>query len=177
MAVRSALAELRYRAWQLFAGWRARLTPAAIMEIRALLSTDELLLFVAMAGRDQDHSLRVMRAIQHSGVERRRSPSHQLLVAALLHDIGKGRIATWQRVLFVLLDAVAPRLAGRIEAAGAAGWRRALWRLRHHARLGAEQLAAVGAHPRTVALVAGHTGSGRADDDELMVLIAADRVS
>ncbi|MDA0365283.1 MAG: hypothetical protein O2843_05380, partial [Chloroflexi bacterium] len=71
--------ELRYRAWQLFAGWRARLTPAAITEIRALLSADELLLFVAMAGRDQDHCLRVMRVIQHRGAGRRRSPSHQLL--------------------------------------------------------------------------------------------------
>lgn len=177
MVVRSALAEIRYRVWQLVAGWRARLTPAAITEIRALLSPEELLLFVAMAGRDQDHSLRVMRTLQRIGIEQRRSPTHQLLVAALLHDIGKGRLATSHRVLFVLLDAAAPRLGRYLEARDGAGWRQALWRLRHHARLGAEVLTALGADERVVTLVAAHTGPPPADDDELTWLIAADQVS
>jgi hypothetical protein len=169
---------VRYRVWQVFAGWRARLTPEAITEIRALLSPAELALFVAMLGRDQAHCLRVRDEVARMGVARRRSPSHPLLVSALLHDIGKGRVATWQRVAFVTLDVLAPRLARRIESPDGAGWRRALWRLRHHARLGAEQLAAIGADPRAVALVAGHMAPPSADaDDELAWLIAADRVS
>jgi hypothetical protein len=168
---------IRYRAWQFFAGWRARLTPQAITEIRELLTRVELALFVAMLGRDQAHCLRVMRVIQRTAVEQGRTPSRELLVAALLHDIGKGRVATWHRVAFVVLDALAPRLERRLERPDGAGWQRALWRLRCHGRLGAERLVEAGVDPRVAHLVAGHSAPPPGDDPELAWLIAADRVS
>ncbi len=162
-----------YRARQFFAGFRGWLEPAQIGEVRDTLSPQELDLFVRMQGRDQKHSFRVLRRLQRSAVERGRRLPHELAVAALLHDVGKGRLATWHRVAFVLLNAASPRLAARLERRDAPGWRNALWRLRHHARLGAERLAAAGVAPRIVDLVAGHTGDP-GDDAELAWLIEAD---
>ena len=168
---------IRYRVWQFFAGWRARLTPQAIVEIRQLLTREELTFFVGMLGRDQAHCLRVMRVIQRTAVARGRAPSRELLVAALLHDVGKGPVATWHRVAFVVLDALAPRLARRLERPRDGGWRGALWRLRHHARLGAERLAGAGIDPRVVALVSAHSSRTPGGGPDLEWLIAADRVS
>lgn len=174
MVARSAWARARYRARQLAWGWRERLAPEQIEQIRALLTPAELRLFVAMDDRDQLHSHRLLRGLLASapapgGAE----PSRALLAAALLHDVGKGKLATRHRVAYVLLNAAAPRLTRRLERPDGAAWRGALWRLRHHARLGAERLAASGSAPRVIALVAGHT-SPPGDDGELAWMIAVD---
>ena len=62
------------------------------------------------------------------------------LVAALVHDVGKGRLATCHRIAFVLLNAGAPSLARRLEAERGAGWRQALWRLRHQVQFDMESV-------------------------------------
>jgi hypothetical protein len=169
----SGCARALYRARQFLAGFRGWLEPREIVEVRSLLAPAGFDLFVRMQGRDQKHSFRVLRWLQRSAVERGTVVPETLVQAALLHDVGKGRLATWHRVAFVLLNAAAPRLAPRIERAEGAGWRNALWRLRHHARLGAQRLAAAGVAPRVVELVARHTGEF-AGDDELAWLIEAD---
>jgi hypothetical protein len=97
-----------------------------------------------------------------------------MLVAALVHDVGKGRLAAWHRVAFVVLNGVSPRLVSVVAAEDGAGWRRALWRLQHHAALGAQALEAVSADARVVAIVRSHTGRPPADDAEVAWFIAAD---
>jgi hypothetical protein len=162
-----------YRVRQFLAGFRGWLEPGEIGEVRTLLAAREIDLFVRMQGRDQKHSFRVLRWLERSAAERHVPLPRELVVAALLHDVGKGHLATWHRVAFVLLNACAPHLAPRLERERGGGWRNALWRLRHHARLGADRLAAAGCSPRVVALVAGPTGAPGADPD-LAWLIEAD---
>ena len=90
--------------------------------------------------RDQQHGVAVFRRV------RAVYPGDAALeAAALLHDCGKGRVHLWQRVAFVLLDAVAPLMLPRIASEHGAGWRRAFWRLYHHPEIGADPVAATGA--------------------------------
>lgn len=168
MTARHLLSRAAYRTRQFLHGLRAWLAPAEIVEARERLSPPELALFLAADDRDRRHSYDLYAALRAEGA------SDAALRAALLHDVGKGRLATWQRVAFVMLDATAPRWARRIEAEHGAGWRRALWRLRHHARLGAEALAAAGSDPRVIAIVAAHTQPPPPDDAELARFIALD---
>ena len=125
----------RYRVRQFFRGFRTRLATEEISAVRSLLSDRELSLFVEMDRRDQRHSVDLM--FQLDRVEASAPPSSALRRAALLHDVGKGRLTVWTRVLFVLLNAVSVSLSRRIEVEGARGVRGALWRLRYHASLGA----------------------------------------
>ena len=102
-----------------------------------------------MTPRDQQHCLDVYRRLKEQGHD-----DGDLLAAALLHDAGKGHIALWHRVVFVRLDATAPRLQRAIIAPGEGdGWRQALYRCCHHAELGAELARAAGAGERVVALI------------------------
>jgi hypothetical protein len=173
--LRRARARVRYRGGQFFRGFRTRLAPDEVATIRALLSPAELRLFFAMEPRDRRHSCDVLRWLEvTSGSDQ---PSEALRRAALLHDTGKGHLWVWDRVSFVLLEAVTPRLVDALGTPRGAGWRGALWRLRHHAELGARLLAEAGAGPRVVVLVAAHTREPVPGDPELRRLIEADRAS
>ena len=166
--MRFALASVRYRVGQVLRGFRPALHAHEADEVRRLLSDGELQLFLPLDARDRRQAVDVMRWLLQ-----RTEPSTDLLAAALLHDVGKRGIRLRDRVAFVLLEAVSPRLVDRLGAERDARWRRALWTLRHHARLGADLLAGAGTRPRVVALVADHTGAA-GDDAELGWLIAAD---
>lgn len=172
---RRTRARLRYRGGQFFHGFRARLVPSEIAVVRGLLSPAELRLFLAMDPRDRRHSVDLLRWLEVTAGSKR--PSEALRRAALLHDVGKGRLWVWDRVAYVLLEAVSPRLADVLGAPEGARWRGALWRLRHHAELGARALAEVGTDPRVVALVAAHTDGFAREDPELARLIEADHAS
>ncbi len=178
----------RYRARQVLWGLRSAIAPDEARAVRELLSAAELPLFVRMEPRDRRHSLLVMRRLARVGVAAMRgdagasaSPAgRELLVAALLHDIGKGRLALWHRVLYVPLHATSTGLLDRLAREGR-GWRGALWRLRHHARIGGALLREAGSAPRVVELVERHltppVAARAAGDAELVALIAADGAS
>lgn len=166
--LRRAASRPRYRAQQYAKGLFARVRADEAATVRALLSPVEVRLFLGMQRRDQRHSLDLFRALAAEGASR------DSLVAALLHDVGKAELHDWQRIVFVLLEAVRPGLGRRLEAESGPSWRTGLWRLRHHARLGAERLAAAGCSPRVVEIVAAHTGASPDNDPEVARFIEWD---
>jgi len=162
------IARARYRAYQFTHGLRPFLAPHEVEAARAHLSAAEFALFLHAEARDRRHSFDLFQALRARGADEAE------LAAALVHDVGKGPLRTWHRVAFVLLAAAGPRIAGRVEAEWGASWRQALWRLRHHAALGAARLEAAGSAPRVVELVRRHTEPPPDDDEALARFIALD---
>ncbi len=142
----------RYRAAQFLRGLRPALQPDEARLVRQLLSDSEFQLFAAMDPRDRRHSMDMVLWLQA-----RAPSSDDLLAAALLHDVGKGRLRDWERIAFVLLGAVRARARERFARAQGGGLRGALWRLEHHARLGAALLRETGSRTAVVALVERHS--------------------
>ena len=120
---------------------------------RRHLGAAGLELFHALSPRDQFHSARTASILIATGVN-----DPELLQAALLHDVGKGRQAVWQRAVYVLLAAASPSLLGRVARPGS-GWRGALDRSLHHGTLGARLVQAAGYSARVADLVERHHDS------------------
>ncbi len=155
-----------YRVRQFVRGFRPALAADDIALVKSTLTEPQRALFMAMEPRDRRHSVDVARWLLA-----RTPPSADLLVAALLHDVGKGGLRVCDRVAFVLLGPV--RLRGRLASPEAGRFRQALWRLQHHAALGAARLDGL-AGERAVWLVARHTDASDGGDRELRWLMAAD---
>jgi len=115
-------------------------------EVYTLLKEGEVELFYAMEKRDQRHGIAVMRRLRRHGIA-----DSDLLVAALLHDCGKGRAPLRLRTLNV----VAGPLVRLLSHEDAPGWRGAAYRLAHHAVLGAGLAGKAGSTPATVRYISG----------------------
>lgn len=172
--VRQQAARIRYRAWQFFRALRPALHPEEIAMVRSRLSEAEFTLFLHADARDRRHSLDLYHLLREGGAVAGIPRSDDLELAALLHDVGKGRMAVWHRAVFVLLNALTPRLVPLVESPTGMTWRRSLWRLRRHADLGADLLAAAGTRPRVVEIVRAHTSTPPVDDEEIARFIRAD---
>jgi hypothetical protein len=160
-----------YRSRQFFSSISPQVDPALRDEAFALLSGSERALFKSMTVRDQQHCLAV-----YGRLRKQRPTDRHLLIAALLHDCGKGRIALWHRVAYVLLDAAAPSLLQGIAAQGMGpGVRQALYRCVHHEELGAGLAQQAGSAPRVIALIRGERTSETME--QLAALHAADDAS
>lgn len=177
------LGRVRYRVRQVVRGFDTRLAPDEIRAVRSLLSDRELSLFLEMDRRDQRHSVDLVYQLDRVQTAAG-PPSMSLRRAALLHDVGKGRLAVWARSAFVLLNLTSTRLARRLELEGSPGLRGALWRIRYHASLGAIRLVEFGVEERVVELVRYHTAEERrvlprrlVDDTDLARLITADEAT
>jgi putative nucleotidyltransferase with HDIG domain len=118
----------------------------------AWLPAPERALYRAMDVRDRDHGCRVARRLLRDHPR----ADAAWVRAALLHDVGKSvaPYRAWERVAVHLVrrEEGAPSTPGRRGGALA----RAVERDRDHAAVGARMLAAAGADPRVVELVAGH---------------------
>lgn len=133
--------------------WPQPLTAAEKQKVAAVLSRRQLLLFYEFAPNDQRHSYGVMQTLMAAGET---EPS--LLVAALLHDIGKicHPVYVWDRVLIVLGEAFLPRQVAVWGAGEVSGWKRPFVIRAQHPAWGADLVQAAGATPLTVRLVARH---------------------
>lgn len=161
-------AQALYRTRQFLGSVRPRVDAALQSEALGLLREPERQLFEKMTLRDRQHSLDVYRRLRRQGHD-----DPDLLAAGLLHDIGKGHVALWHRVAYVLLEAWGPGLLERLAVRGdGRGWRQTLYRCRHHQELGAKLAREAGSSEQAVALI----GSDRpcAREDRLVALQAAD---
>jgi hypothetical protein len=143
--------QLWHRFWhrvrQFFGALRPRVTGDERRHAYGYLTPAEQRLFETMTIRDQEHGIIVMRRVAVSAGHDR-----LLCTAALLHDCGKGHVRLWHRVLHVAVG-VSPAWHRKLAAESGAGWRRALWRLLHHAALGADLAAEAGADPDVVRMI------------------------
>jgi len=115
-----------------------------------VLTPAELALWHSMDPRDRRHAVGVTRRFA-AGC---RGAVREELAAALLHDVGKSQVSMG-------------RLARSV--ATVAALTSTMRRYRDHERIGAQMLKSIGAHPRTVELVA-----GTASDAVAVALRAAD---
>jgi hypothetical protein len=127
--------------------------PVDMALARSILSPEEMALFRRMRRSEQLHSLNVLRGVQAGG-----ETDPALLVAALLHDVGK-TIAPFtlpERVLVVLVYRFAPALYARWGKAEPRGWRRPFAISARHPEWSAAMLAGAGSDPRVVELARRH---------------------
>lgn len=144
----------RYRLWQFWQIVTAvPLEPAAREEVAAILSARELSLFNQFALNDQWHSYRVMKLLQEAGHQ-----EHALLVAALLHDVGKTKLplSIWERSLIVLASIFLPGQTAVWGQGEATGWKRPFVVKVQHPAWSAEMAAAAGSMPQAIDLMRRH---------------------
>ena len=151
-------ARVAYRIRQFFAALGAGLSVQERQIVAARLSQEQQRLFHAMTTRDQRHCLDVFHALRRGGCE-----DGEVLLAALLHDVGKGPVRLWHRVAYVLLRAVWPRLLARLARPEGRGWRQAMASLENHAARGAALAEAAGTPASVVELIRHHQRADASD--------------
>ena len=110
-------------------------------------------LFERYEENDKWHAYRVCKTLKEAGHTR-----SELLAAALLHDVGKTRVAlsAWDRTLIVVVEALLPKHADVWGQGEALGWRRPFVVRSQHPRWGAEMAKAADSAPLTVNLIDRH---------------------
>ena len=168
-----AAARVAYRVGQFARALSPRVPSRDRALAAAVLTPAQLAAFRRMAPADQRHAVAVLRLLLGEGA---RDPD--LLLAALLHDLGKvaergdGRVRLPHRVARVLLEASWPAAWAWASARPRRGLLRPLlgcYLLRHHPTLGAARAARLGCPPRACALIAAHqAGELGSDLDEAL---------
>ena len=161
---------VRYRIAQFFQAVGAYCRPVDYEYASQYLSPPLLSLFQRMSRVEQQHSIALCQTLEAQGYH-----ASELLLAALLHDLGKVVVTPrlWERVWVVLGEHYFPTRAARWAQGTARGMRRGFVIRQQHPAWGAQLAEEAGAPPRTVSLIRRHH-SPPGDDKELAALQAAD---
>lgn len=151
----------------------SRPDPAVDATLQRLLMSDaQWRLLARLTPFDRAHHLRVHQLLVEAGHDDR-----DLLLAALLHDVGKaderGRVHAFHRASHVVLSRFAPGALRRLAVNR--GWfRHGLWLSVRHAENGASLARSAGASERCRELIASHGRATGATDVHQVALASAD---
>lgn len=144
-----------YRVGQFGRSLTGRLSREQLTRVESWLTPQLFELFCRLTPSEQVHAYRVRQTLAADG-----QTNPDLLIAALLHDIGKSKIplAIWERVLIVLGFRFAPshalRWGSRHE--NFPRWAQPFTVAVHHPEWGAEMVQAAGGSELTVELIRQH---------------------
>jgi len=142
-----------YRASQFWNAMQARPARQDIARASQALTPELMALFLSMQPGEQAHSLAIYDQLLDQG-----ETDHDLLVAALLHDVGKNRypLRLWERVAIVLGKALLPTKARQWGQGQPNGLRRPFVVAEQHPAWGAEMAEQAGATPVAASLIRYH---------------------
>lgn len=148
------LSVLFYRARQFWLTiWASTLSSEDQALVDEALTPAQQELFAQMHPSEQHHGLRVLKMLQGWG------ESHpDLMVAALLHDVGKSRhqLRIWERVLIVMGRAFFPGRVQRWGRTPLVRWNRPFVVAEQHPNWGARRALEAGCSPVAVNLIRCH---------------------
>jgi hypothetical protein len=144
---------IAYRARQFWHALTRAPDPNQLEQARQALSPELMALFQCLQASEQAHSLAILNHLHDQSINQ-----EDLMVAALLHDVGKSRypLRLWERILIVLGEALFPGQARKWGQGEPRGWRRAFVVAQQHPMWGAEMAAQAGATPLAVTLIRRH---------------------
>jgi hypothetical protein len=147
---------ITYRARQFWHALKSMPAQEDLDLARGVLSPAQMGLFLKLQPNEQVHSLKIFRQLYHQNPREK-----DLLVAALLHDVGKTAhpLRLWERVWIVIAKAIFPARVTEWGHAEPRGWKRPFVIAEQHAAWGAEMAANAGASATSVSLIRRHQQS------------------
>ncbi len=148
------LADLLYRMRQFWMALRvSTLNDNDQALVEETLTPKQQKLFARMQLSEQHHALRVLNMLREQD-----ETDPDLMVAALLHDVGKSRyrLRLWERVLIVLGRAFCPERVDRWGRASLSWWNRPFVVAEQHPDWGASLALEAGCSPLAVDLIRYH---------------------
>jgi hypothetical protein len=171
-----------YRIHQFWRSLSAKPAPQELEQALAILTPEQRALFTQLQPGEQVHAVGMVQNLVEQG-----ETQPELLVAALMHDVGKlrYRLRPVERAIIVLVKAVRPVQAQRWGSLpsggwdGLPGWRKAFILAEQHPAWGAEMARQVGVSSLTEMLIRKHhqpprAGSERPEDSLQQKLWAVD---
>jgi hypothetical protein len=172
-----------YRVRQFHNTLTSRPSPNDLALVRTTLTSGQFELFTKLQPSEQAHAIRVLERVLEKCQAKEIAPPDDLLVAALLHDVGKIRypMRTWERVLIVLGKAMLPEYTKHWTNHSPRGWARPFVVAAYHPDWGADLAAEQGTSPRAVALILRHQdkiseqglSQEKTHEDQLLAILQA----